>query len=209
MLCRISSHWNPQERMMKMPNIRKIDGMPYIGIDHDGDGTIDTVPVLSKDGDVVTLGAKSDVAVTDPTEDAPVIALLKGFLRQSQGNGAGSQPISVVKINKGVAAIVHPNITNTATSDEVDCRGFNSLLVEVNIAGEVKNWTIGVLGCSVSGGNFIPWHEASNGNMAEMSYQTNASMGFAVKGIPDYIKIVATEDEDGATCNVKVQPVNL
>jgi len=45
--------------------------------------------------------------------------------------------------------------------------------------------------------------------MAAMSYQLNSNKVFLFKGIPDWIKIVATEDADGATVTVKVQPLNV
>jgi hypothetical protein len=45
--------------------------------------------------------------------------------------------------------------------------------------------------------------------MTLMSYQTNASKGFVFKGVPDFVKIVATEDVDGATVSCFVQPFNI
>lgn len=98
----------------------------------------------------------------------------------------------------------------TTTSGEINCVGANGILVETTIAGGANNWTIKVQGCMVSGGTFVDWYEMANtGTMTLMSYQTNASRGWVFKGIPDYIKIVATEDVDGSTCTVKVQPIIL
>jgi len=118
--------------------------------------------------------------------------------------------INVDKMGKGGVTTVHSAIADTATSDEVDCRGYNAVLIEVAISAEAKLWTFKVQGCMVSGGTFVDWYEMANtGTMNLMSYQTNTSKGWVFKGIPDYIKIVATEDEDTATCTVKVQPLNL
>lgn len=47
------------------------------------------------DGLDVAKGSKSDVAITDPTLDSSEIALLKGLLKQLQGNGSGATPVSV------------------------------------------------------------------------------------------------------------------
>lgn len=49
--------------------------------------------VSADDGAIVSAGAKSDVAVIDPTESASMIALLKGLLKQLQGAGIGQQSV--------------------------------------------------------------------------------------------------------------------
>ena len=118
--------------------------------------------------------------------------------------------INVDKMSKGAVTTSHSAITATATSAELDCRGYNAILLEVAISVAVKLWTFKVQGCVVSGGTFVDCYELANtGAMTLMSYQTNESKIFIFKGIPDYVKIVATEDEDGATVTVKTQPLNL
>lgn len=118
--------------------------------------------------------------------------------------------INVDKMGKGSVTTAHSAITATATSTEIDCSGYNAILIEAGISVAAKNWTFKVQGCLISGGIFIDCYELANtGTMTLMSYQTNASRIFVFKGIPDHVKIVATEDEDGATVTVKVQPLNL
>jgi len=117
--------------------------------------------------------------------------------------------IDVAKMSKGGMAVVHSAITGTATSTEQSADGFNSLLIEVELDA-AHNWTFKLQGSMISGGTFKDWYELANtGVMTAMSYQCNASRGFVFKGIPDYYKIVATEDEDGATVTVRCQPLNL
>ena len=117
--------------------------------------------------------------------------------------------IDAGRMSKGAVTTTHSAITATATSEEVDCSGYNSALVEVAIS-VASNWTFKVQGSLTSGGNFVDCYEQSNtGVMVAMSYQTNTSRIFLFKGIPDYIKVVATEDVDGATVTVKVQPLNV
>lgn len=117
--------------------------------------------------------------------------------------------VDVAKMSKGSRTVAHNAITATATSNEVDCRGFNSVLLDVDLSA-ANNWTFKIQGCTVSGGTFKDCYEQANtGTMTLMSYQTNASKIFVFKGVPDYIKVVATEDADGATCTVAVQPLNL
>jgi hypothetical protein len=96
----------------------------------------------------------------------------------------------------------------TTTSDPIDCKGYNAVLVYFTTSAE-KNWTIKVQGCDTRNGTYADCYEQANtGSMAAMSYQLNANRVFLFKGIPDWIKIVATEDADGATVTVKVQPLN-
>jgi hypothetical protein len=117
--------------------------------------------------------------------------------------------IDVGKMSKGTVVTVHNAITATVTSAEQSAEGFNSILVEVDISVAVKLWTFKLQGSMVSGGTFRDWYEQANtGTMTLMSYQTNASKGWVWKGIPNYYKIVATEDEDGATVSVRCQPFN-
>lgn len=122
---------------------------------------------------------------------------------------SGNDSINVNKMGKGSVTTAHNAITATATSAEINCVGYNAVLVYVTIS-DTYNWTFKVQGCPTTGGTFVDWYELANtGSMAAMSYQCNASRGFIFKGLPDYIKIVATEDQDGATVTVKAQPLNI
>ena len=167
--------------------------------------------------------APASVSVDEDTTARSLIALAKGLknlqidiktLLETTGItllplSATLDSIDVSKKSKGAVTTAHSAITATATSAEIDCRGYNSILVEAAISVAVKNWTFKVQGCMTSGGTFVDWYEQANtGTMTLMSYQTNASKGWVWHGIPDYIKIVATEDEDNATVTVKVQPFN-
>lgn len=147
-------------------------------------------------GSTLGVGAETDAA---------------GNLMVSQGTALDkdTDSIDVAKMSKGGVVTAHSAITATATSSEIDCSGFNAVLVEASLSG-AYNWTFKVQGCLQSGGTFVDCYEQANtGSMVAMSYQTNASKIFLFKGIPDYIKIVATEDADGATVTVKVQPLNV
>ena len=118
--------------------------------------------------------------------------------------------INVDKMGKGGVVTVHSAIADTATSDEVDCRGYNAILVEAGVFSAAENWTFKVQGCMVSGGTFVDWYEQANtGVMTLMSYQCNAARGFIFKGIPDYVKIVATRDGGASAVTVKAQPLNV
>lgn len=69
-------------------------GNSPVKIHDNGDGTYSATSFIA-DGSDVTKGSKSSVAVTDPTISADEIALLKGLLKQLQGNGSGATPVSI------------------------------------------------------------------------------------------------------------------
>lgn len=130
-------------------------------------------------------------------------------LYDDEGNSINQSNPLPIGMAKGSVINALKAITQTTTSPKIDCRGYNAVLVEVSISA-AKNWTFKVQGCMTSGGTFVDMYELANtGTMAAMSYQTNSSKMFVFKGIPDYIKIVATKNEDGASVTVNVQPCNL
>jgi hypothetical protein len=118
--------------------------------------------------------------------------------------------INVNKMGKGGVTTAHNAITETATSAEIDCRGYNSVLLEISQSA-AEAWTYTVQGCMVSGGTFVDVYEMANtGVLAAMTIVENTLNRIVVfRGIPDYIKIVATEVAGTATVTVKVQPCNL
>lgn len=184
-------------------------------------GTL-TLEVSDDGGETSSTMATVSVAAGVATE-TPIIAMTKRWFRLKYTNSTTAQtgfvlikdsikstPIDEIRMSKGQVNTAHGAITATGTSAEINCKGFNALLVEVAISVAAKLWTFKVQGSLESGGTFVDCYEQANtGSMALMSYQTNASKIFLFKGIPDYIKIVATEDEDGATVTVKVQPLNI
>jgi hypothetical protein len=117
--------------------------------------------------------------------------------------------VSINHMQKGLVTTAHSAISATATSVPINCEGYNAILVSVDFSA-AQNWTFKVQGSLTENGNYFDVYELANtGSMAAMSYQTDADKIFLFKGIPDWIKIVATEDVDGATVTVKVQPLNV
>lgn len=113
------------------------------------------------------------------------------------------------ELMRGIVTTVHSAITSTATSAAVDCRGFNGVLIDFTISG-AANWTISITGCDEATGTFKPVYEQVNtGTMTLLSYQLNSNRIFGFKGVPNYIKVVATEDAGAETVTVKAQPIKL
>jgi hypothetical protein len=81
------------------------------------------------------------------------------------------------------------------------------LLVHFVSDSSILTWTIIVQGAMGSGLTFVPLLDKATG-LAASEITTDISGYFTISNIPDYVKIVATEVDDGATVTVKVQPFN-
>jgi hypothetical protein len=109
---------------------------------------------------------------------------------------------------KGNVETAHSEITATATSSVIDTRNYNSVFLFILITVAVKNWTIKLQGCDTRNGTYIDLYSNDANTHNAMSIQTNANKIVQFKNIPNWIKVVATEDEDTAKCTVKVLPFN-
>jgi len=147
------------------------------------------------------VGAKAICAIVDTNGTVlPVIAI-------DNGDGTATFKVDVSKKSKGTVTIAHNAITGTATSAEVDCSGFNSLLVHWISSATDKTWVISIVGATGSGLTFVPLLDKTTG-LAASEITTDISGFFVISNIPDYVKIVATETDDGATVTCRVQPFN-
>ncbi|MCL6582717.1 MAG: hypothetical protein K6U11_03690 [bacterium] len=172
------------------------------------------------------IGAKCVDAVCDPNAEASIIALLKGLLKQLQGDGSGSAPVNlagclsheydtidVAKQSKGGVTVAHNAITATATSDEIDCRGYNAISVECEVSNITSgNWVVEILGSAISGGTFGNCYQPKDdGDFAQQKTPTldaNGNKTFYFRGVPNFVKIRATRTTDG-TLTCRVTPMNL
>jgi len=174
--------------------------------------------ILGASGDI---GTTTDPAVTDPEADASVIAALKGLLELQGGGESGVMLVSlatalsseydtidVAKMSKGGIVVTHNAITATATGDEIDCRGFNGIIVECAVSAITSgNWVVEVLGCAVSGGIFGRSYDSGGGEIKTPELNVNETVNFAFVDISNYVKIKATRTTDG-TLTCKITPYN-
>lgn len=117
--------------------------------------------------------------------------------------------MDIEQINKSSPIALMNQVEATTTSEPVDARGKNAVLVKITLTGAV-NWTIKLQGCFTRNGTYVDlWELANTGLMTQMSHQTNISKIILFKGIPDYIKVVATEDVDGQKCSIEIQLLNV
>jgi hypothetical protein len=165
----------------------------------------------SGDSGIMALGVRSDAATAKSADGDyhPFLFDANGALWVQLAGTLSLllDSIDVAKMSKGAITTVHSAITATATSAEVDCRGFNSLLVHWVSSATDKTWIISITGATGSGLTFVPQIDKTTG-LAISAITTDISGFFVINDIPDYIKVVATETDDGATVTCKVQPFN-
>jgi len=159
------------------------------------EGTDDGEVYVSVSAAALPTGAATEATLADVKTATDTIA----------GAISSSRMQVDLKGTKGSVTTAHNAITDTATSSEIDCSGYNALLVETIVTVAAKNWTVKVTGCLSTGGTFGDCYDGAT----LMSYQTNASRIAIWKGIPNFVKIVATEDEPDGTCTVRVLPMNV
>jgi len=124
------------------------------------------------------------------------------------GQSSQSESLSIV-LARATLTTAHNAIAETATSSAINCVGYNSLFMYVGPFSDAQNWTFKIQGSLNSSGTFVDWYELTNtGSMVAMSHQCNAARGFTFRGVPGYIKVVATRDGTASTVTVKVQPFN-
>lgn len=105
---------------------------------------------------------------------------------------------------KGSVTTAHNAITATTTSTEVDCTGYNGLIVHATMT-DSKEWEVKVVGSPTTGGTFVDCYDAAT----QMTLTSSTGKCVLWKGIPEFVKIVATENSDGGACTVVVQPVMI
>jgi hypothetical protein len=106
---------------------------------------------------------------------------------------------------KGAVTVAHNLIEADATSSEINTEGYNAIMIQEVITINAKLWTVKLTGSMITGGTFSDVYD--NGTLCSM--QTNSSKMMLWKGIPQFLKIVATEDEDTGKCTVRYQLMNI
>lgn len=116
--------------------------------------------------------------------------------------------INVNKMSKGAVTVAHNAIVATATSLELDCRGFNTISVECAVSAITSgNWLIELLGCAVTGGTFgkcyVQVYDGDFISQQTPNLTANGNYTFYFRGIPNFIEIKATRTTDGTlTCTL-------
>jgi hypothetical protein len=106
---------------------------------------------------------------------------------------------------KGAVTTTHAAGTaDTTTSNPVNVSGCNAALVHVNISGSGA-WTVKLQGAMEANGTYVDLYNGAGSQMTTGSIAADRCQLFL--GIPDYLKVVATEDSGTATVEIKIQPM--
>jgi hypothetical protein len=155
-------------------------------------------------GDLSTLaGAVSTQMQCDIVSELPAGTKLIGIVGIDQTGPGTTNGVAIVG-TKGAVTTAHNAIESTATSAEIDCTGYNGLIVHASMT-DSKEWVVKVTGSPATGGTFIDCYDAAT----QMTLTSDVGKCILWKGVPEFVKIVATENSDGGTCTVKVQPVMI
>ena len=160
------------------------------------------IAVVSLEGDTPDTAA-GDLAAINAATSSTLIAT--GVIAGAVSATHMQCDVLTLPAVKGSVTTVHNGIANTATSAEVDCTGYNALIVHAVVTG-AENWTFAVQGAMTTGGTYAAMYEGATA----MSVGTiSTSIVVVWKGITDFVKIVATRTGSASTCVVKVQPIKL
>lgn len=151
------------------------------------DGTLET-----NDAAVLTaVGATNGTAVTDPTATGTLNQLFKGFLKQLQGTGTGSLPVSLS--DKKVSAIhtFHDTATSGGVGTALNASGYSTLSVAID--GTATSHSITFLGI-VPNGTYQPIagvrkHDFSIATGTTSKYET---WDFDVTGLGNVVMNIAS-----------------
>ena len=108
-------------------------------------------------------------------------------------------------ITQGTTTTAHNIIEATTTSAAIDCRGYNAVYVQIAVTVQVVNWTVKLQGSTTAGGTYNDLYV----DATLVSKQTNTTYAGVWRGVPDWIKVVATEDQDTGKCTVLITPINV
>jgi hypothetical protein len=114
-----------------------------------------------------------------------------------------SNPIPVRSPKASVATAIN-NVSETTTSSVIDARLYNSILLYIDVG---SSWSVKITGCDTSDGTFKDCYD-NNGNPLSSTNMTASKIQLFI-GLPEYIKIVATEVSGSANCTVKYQLLNV
>lgn len=172
-------------------------------------GTKSALKQLSTDTNITSIKANTDKNQYDANGNHQVN--LNTALSKDIDN------IDVGKMSNGGIVTAHSAITATATSAEIDCRGFNSIRIEVettNVSSTDKTWTPTITGSCISGGTFGQIFQNVAGIQTALVLPAiaygvgNIKQTYVIQGgIPNFVKITETLSGSNGTSAVTVKAV--
>lgn len=145
---------------------------------------------------------------------------VNGWLRVTLATALSSttDSIDVAKMSAGGLQTALPNTTAATTaSAELDCRGFNSVIIEIEtntVSSSDKVWTTTITGSCMPGGTFGQIFQNVAGTQTALVLPTmafgegNLKKCFVIQGgIPNFIKLTSTLAGTNGTSKIGVNIV--
>jgi hypothetical protein len=167
-----------------------------------GTNNIGDVDIISLPSGNLGAQAKAASLCVNPASDISDATYI-GDIKFGEALPAGTANIGLVGSPKGSVTTAHDAIEATATSAEIDCTGYNAVMVIAEAVTET--WKIDVQGAAGTGGTFVDLYDNYDNQLT--TGNLTAARGRLFVAIPNFIKIVATEVVDGGACTVKVIPM--
>jgi len=114
--------------------------------------------------------------------------------------------VDLIKMNKGNVKTMLTAVSSTTTSAEERISGYNAVLVTVLING-AGTWKVDIQGRLDASGTVMPIVDNNDAPLTTGNLTVSTMKLFV--SVPDLITVVATEIADGATCTVRIQPLNV
>lgn len=166
-------------------------------------------------------GGGDSISVRQGVDAASITALLGDMINDSMADvnlktylTSVYDSIDVNKMSAAGRVIAHNAITATATSIEIDCRGYNSVRIEIEVTAIAGGgiWTPTITASEISGGTFgtIYNYILDTWTLLELpALSTVVKRIYIIKGgIPNFIKITETLSVGTGTVTVSVVPFN-
>jgi len=115
--------------------------------------------------------------------------------------------VNYIQKLKGAPIEVFEEIENTSTSKIYGMKGHNSILVHVKLSATGSpEWTVKLQGAPTFDGEFVDLYD---GSTALSTGTLSSDRCVMLKGVPEYIKVVATEDSGTGNCTVNIIPLTM
>lgn len=171
------------------------------GVNVTPEGKLETTASVDANINVESLTV-TDVTIRDPNHPERKMTFSPdGSLNVTLSSALNKEydSIDVGRMSKGGVTTAHDSITSTATSNEINCRGYNALLIHVVVSD--GTWEVDILNSLNTNGTFV---EAFDGEKKLTTDALTSSRSVLLRGIADFIKVRAT---GSGNCTVKVQPL--
>lgn len=158
--------------------------------------------VLKDDSTTVNIADLIESLSTDVSDLTTEVSNLNTLLTAAVNND--KVDTNLKSVAKGNTTTALSAVSATTLSSSIDCTGFTSVLVAI-VCNDSGVWNVALTGSPIDEGIFLPLYDGAykleTGNISDARIML-------FRGIPDFLKVIATLISGAGTCDVIVQPLN-